>query len=265
MPFNGSGTFTLVTGNPVVTGTVISSTVQNNTMADVANGLTGCVTRTGQSAALANLPMGGFKHTGAASGANTGEYLVYGQTGANLSSLTVGTLNTTGNANINGNVTLGDAATDVITVNGVLVQSNLVTFRAIRSGVQSSGQTVLFDSETFDNGGVYNPANGRFTVPTGAGGYYAFHAFLSVTNGGGVSAGIEVMLRINSLPNDARNTAYSVTIPAATTINVPISAMFSLAAGDYVSCDFTTGVLGSLVVNGSTSTGRSTFYGARIG
>lgn len=79
MPFNGSGTFTLVTGNPVVTGTVISSTVHNNTNNDFAAGFTNCVTRDGQSSALANLPMGGFKHTGAADATANGQYLTFGQ------------------------------------------------------------------------------------------------------------------------------------------------------------------------------------------
>lgn len=51
-------------GNPVVTGTVISSTVQNNTIADIANGLTDCVTKDGQSTPTANIPMGGFRITG---------------------------------------------------------------------------------------------------------------------------------------------------------------------------------------------------------
>lgn len=79
MPFNGAGTFTLVTGNPVITGTVISSTVHNNTNNDIASGLTNTVTRDGQSAPMANLPMGGFKHTGAADAVANGQYVTYGQ------------------------------------------------------------------------------------------------------------------------------------------------------------------------------------------
>lgn len=117
MPFNGSGTFSLVAGNPVVTGTVISSTVHNNTNNDFATGLTNCVTRDGQSAALSNLPMGNFKHTGALAASANNEYLVYGQASANLSSLTVGTLTTTGNQTIGGNTTIGDAAGDTLTIN----------------------------------------------------------------------------------------------------------------------------------------------------
>lgn len=73
MPFNGIGGFTLVAGNPVVTGTTISSTVQNNTMTDFANGFANCVTRDGQSAATANIPMGGFKLTGLAAGTANGD------------------------------------------------------------------------------------------------------------------------------------------------------------------------------------------------
>ncbi len=68
MPFNGSGTYSLPAGNPVVTGTTISSTVQNNTMSDVATALTTCVTKDGQTTPTANLPMGGFKLTGLAVG-----------------------------------------------------------------------------------------------------------------------------------------------------------------------------------------------------
>lgn len=65
MPYNGSGVFSLVAGNPVVTGTVISSTVQNNTMADIANnGLTLALTKDGQQIPTANIPLGGFQLTG---------------------------------------------------------------------------------------------------------------------------------------------------------------------------------------------------------
>jgi len=73
MPFNGIGGFTLVAGNPVVTGTTISSTVQNNTMSDFANGFANCMTRDGQSSATANIPMGGFKLTGLAAGTANGD------------------------------------------------------------------------------------------------------------------------------------------------------------------------------------------------
>lgn len=64
MPFS-SGVFSLVSGNPVVTGTTISSTVQNNTMNDIAsNGLSICLLKDGTQTPTANIPMGGFRITG---------------------------------------------------------------------------------------------------------------------------------------------------------------------------------------------------------
>lgn len=80
MPYNGAGTFTLVTGNPVVTGTTISSTVQNNTMSDIANnGLTNALTKDGQQNPTANLPMNGYRHTGVGNAVNRTDYAAAGQ------------------------------------------------------------------------------------------------------------------------------------------------------------------------------------------
>jgi len=79
MPYNGSGTFSLTSGNPVVSGTTISSTVQNTTMSDVAVALTNCVTRDGQSPPTANIPMGGYKITGLAAAAANGDAVRYEQ------------------------------------------------------------------------------------------------------------------------------------------------------------------------------------------
>jgi hypothetical protein len=44
---NGSGTYNLTAGNPVVTGTTISSTWANTTLNDIANALTGSVAADG--------------------------------------------------------------------------------------------------------------------------------------------------------------------------------------------------------------------------
>lgn len=59
MPRNGSGTYVLPAGNPVVTGTPISSAVQNTTMTDIATALTLSLPRDGQAAMTGALPMGG--------------------------------------------------------------------------------------------------------------------------------------------------------------------------------------------------------------
>lgn len=55
MARNASGIFTLVAGNPVVTGTVISSTWANDTMADIAATLTDSLSKSGLGAMTAPL------------------------------------------------------------------------------------------------------------------------------------------------------------------------------------------------------------------
>ncbi len=57
MGFNGSGVFSSTTaGIPVVTGTTISSTVQNTWQTELDTGLTDCVTKDGQSTTSARIP-----------------------------------------------------------------------------------------------------------------------------------------------------------------------------------------------------------------
>lgn len=97
MARNGSGTFSLVSGNPVTTGSTISSTWANNTLSDIATALTGSIAADGQTPVTANLPMSTYKHTGAGSATASGQYLVYGQSAAALDDLTLsGALNVTG-------------------------------------------------------------------------------------------------------------------------------------------------------------------------
>jgi hypothetical protein len=65
MSYNGSGTFQINTaGQPVVAGTVISSTAFNSLTADLANGLSTAITKDGQTTVTNNIPMAGFKITG---------------------------------------------------------------------------------------------------------------------------------------------------------------------------------------------------------
>jgi len=70
MPYNGAGVFQLVAGNPVVTGTLISSTWANNSLADlVNNGLSNCITKDGQQTVTANIPFNNNRLTGLGNGA----------------------------------------------------------------------------------------------------------------------------------------------------------------------------------------------------
>ena len=64
MARNGSGTYSLPAGNPVTTGTTISSTWANSTLSDLGTAMTASIAYDGQTVPIANLPMGGNKHTG---------------------------------------------------------------------------------------------------------------------------------------------------------------------------------------------------------
>lgn len=88
MSFNGSGTFLINTaGQPVVTGTVISSTAFNSLTADLATGLSTCITKDGQTTPTANIPMGNNKITGLASGTAATDAATLGQVQTSVSKL----------------------------------------------------------------------------------------------------------------------------------------------------------------------------------
>ena len=89
MSFNGSGTFQINSaGQPVVTNTIISSTAFNALTADLATGLSTCLTRNGQSTPTANIPLGGFKLTNVGAATLAGDALSFGAA-ATVSALTV--------------------------------------------------------------------------------------------------------------------------------------------------------------------------------
>ena len=78
MSRNGTGTYTLPAGNPVVTGTTISSTWANTSLSDIATALTQSLAKDGQTVPTANIPLGGFKITGLGAPTVAGDALAYG-------------------------------------------------------------------------------------------------------------------------------------------------------------------------------------------
>lgn len=81
MSFNGSGQFNLLYNwqNDAAQGLDISSSRMQGQDADIAAGLSLCITKDGQQTAAANLPMGGFRHTNVANAQYTTEYATVGQ------------------------------------------------------------------------------------------------------------------------------------------------------------------------------------------
>jgi hypothetical protein len=103
MSRNGSGTYTLPAGNPVVTNTTISSTWSNNTLADIASALTGSVASDGQTPMTGNLDMNSRKVVLLANGTISTDAINLGQLTAALTNPTItGNLTVTGNGTFQG-------------------------------------------------------------------------------------------------------------------------------------------------------------------
>jgi hypothetical protein len=79
MSRNGSGTYSLPAGNPVVTGTTISSTWANNTMNDLAAALTDSVAADGQTPMTGNLDLNTHKIVNLVAGSASGDAIEFAQ------------------------------------------------------------------------------------------------------------------------------------------------------------------------------------------
>jgi hypothetical protein len=79
MSRNGSGTYNLPAGNPVVSGTTISSTWANTTLTDIGTALTNSLASDGQTVATGSLQMGNNKITNLANGTASADATNYSQ------------------------------------------------------------------------------------------------------------------------------------------------------------------------------------------
>lgn len=166
MARNGSGAYSLPSGNPVVTGTVISSTWANTTLSDIGTALTNSIAKDGQTTPTANLPMGGYKHTGLGAGSAAGDSLRYEQL------FNSGTLSLPGNLTVSGsiNTARGSVAMHATTMD-LWAQPNIidgtgsaVTITDIADAPQAGAirilypiaATVITDGATFDVDGGAN-------------------------------------------------------------------------------------------------------------
>jgi hypothetical protein len=95
MSRNGSGTYTLPAGNPVVTGTTISTTWANNTLNDLAAAMTDSVAADGQTPMTGDLDLNSNKIVNLTPAAFAGEAVEYSQLVAATSVVTItgGTIN----------------------------------------------------------------------------------------------------------------------------------------------------------------------------
>ena len=76
MAWNGAGNYVLPPAyTPETNGTIIDATRYNGLTNDVAAGISNTIAKDGQNTPIANLPMGGVRHTGAADAVAPGQSL----------------------------------------------------------------------------------------------------------------------------------------------------------------------------------------------
>jgi hypothetical protein len=129
---DGNGTYSAPgnSWNPAVDGTDIDSSDWNDVLTDIEAALTASIAKDGQTVPTANLPMGGFKHTGVANAAAVTEYAAYGQVQKNSANYAVAASSTT-----NYVVTLSPAVS-------ALTNGMRVTFKAPLANASAATLTV---------------------------------------------------------------------------------------------------------------------------
>ena len=195
MSRNGTGTYNLPAGNPVVTGTTISSTWANTTLTDIATALTGSLASDGQTPATGNLDMNSNKIVNLAAGTTTGDAVNYTQFLAAFVNPTItGDLIVTGNGTFQGT--------------GFVLVSKGTT--AQRPAVPVNGQ-IRYNTDTAQfegyQGGVWGQLGGG---ATGAGGDQVF-----------VENGVTVTASYTLTTNKNAESVGPITINATKTVTIP--------------------------------------------
>lgn len=157
MARNGSGVYSLPTGQPVVTGTTISSTVFNTLTTDLANALTTSIASDGQTAMSANLPMGSNKVTGLGAATVVGDAIRFEQAGT--LALTQGAAASGANSDI---TSLGNNASTIYTTGGTSTAYTIAPAPAITAYTTGQSFFVNFNaasgaSPTLQISGIATP------------------------------------------------------------------------------------------------------------
>jgi len=154
--WNGSGTFTLPydwEADAAAGINIQASRMQGQDTVIASLGFGNTLTRDGQGQPSANLPMNGFKHTGATVASASGEYVVYQQITSGLLNATFIDLAATGNLTVTGNVSVSGSLTTTLSVVGPTVVANAVIIIAGHAPATASSAgtagTMAWDTSYF--------------------------------------------------------------------------------------------------------------------
>ena len=184
MSYNGSGTFNINTsGQPVVTGTVISSTAFNALTADLGTGLSTAITKNGQTTVTANIPFNGFKLTGIGVATASGDALTYGQA-ATVTTLVAST-SITDSGLTSGRVTYAGTG-------GLLQDSANLTFNGTTLTANTIGAFTLSGTVAGGGNNINNVIIGATTPLAGAFTTLSATGVITGTASGGATGSINV-------------------------------------------------------------------------
>ena len=171
MARNGSGTYSLPGGNPVVTGTTISSTVHNTTMSDIATAITASLAKDGQTVLTGPLDFNGVELILDADGdttfhASTDDQIDIRVAGADDFTITPNALTA-----LSGSSILTDTISETTSANGVVIDSVTLKDGGITASADVTGLTFAATGDTAagDNASMgYTAAEGLILTGQGS-------------------------------------------------------------------------------------------------
>jgi hypothetical protein len=224
MSRNGTGTYNLPAGNPVVTGTVIASTWANSTLTDIASALTGSVAADGQTPMTGDLDMNTNKITNVEPGTVAGNAIEYDQFVAATTTavnITGGTIDGTPI----GNTTRSSGKFTTLDANGATTLTSTLAVTGVA--------TFAADSQFNGTGALKIPVGTTAQQPTPATGMIRYNSTLSNFEGyyasswipiGGVAGGSNTQVQYNNAGALAGSSAFTFN---GTTLTVPKIAFAS--------------------------------------
>lgn len=269
MPFNGSGTFSPASGNPAVAGTTILSSLYNDTVNDVANGLTNAVTRDGQgvmsvqfkivngTSSIPGLGFNGETSTGlylpgltlgpaiVSQGVEVARFKTNGNVLIGSTSDTGERLQVTGTAKITGNTALGGTLN---VIGAATLAALTATTGSFGSTLGVTGPTTLGStlgvtgavslSSTLDVAGNFSISTNKFTVAAASGNTTVAGTF-GVTGATTLSSTLSVTgtTTLNGVTNAGGGVAPGNYVLRALSTTGDRLRIASLAAGSGVSID----------------------------